>query len=102
MAESTIAMARARRALPSADYLSIRTRLTMEWSRSKLANCPRRYPAWRRRESGGDASDRANWRMVRPTPADRGAGPCDGRTSGAAQHGELVVCVRERGADGVS
>ena len=99
-AARTTATARAPRDRRSADCSNIRTRLRTACSRFKPANCRRRVDRLRSL-CHGEAAMRMiaqDRRLVRPALAARGADSRSRRASRAAQHGELVLRVRQRGA----
>src|SRR5258708_16988611 len=107
--ELTTVTARARQDRRSAGCSNTPTKLRTAWSPFRLVSCRRReqrshHSPERNRHAHHDWQNRArkDWRLVRPSPAVGRAHSRGRGTSCAAKYGELVLCVRKRGAHHLS
>src|SRR5580692_13128565 len=99
MAELITATVRALPVRRSGDSLNIPTECRTALSPFRPVNWPHRERVRQLLERNRHAPDRANWGMVRPAFAARGSCPRGRRASSAAEHGKLVLRVRQRRAD---
>src|ERR1700730_4240097 len=99
MAEPTTAMAHEPRVRRSVGSSSIPTKYKTGLSPFRRANCSLRERVHGLKKRSRHAPDCSGRRLVRPAFTVGGANSRSCRASGAAQYSELVLCLRQRGAD---